>query len=202
MSSTQENFVFPGQRVAECDSNTKFVKGEGVFEKDGALFASISGIVACSPSNVISIQRSSTSKKAFSQVLPSIGQTVLGRIVKLTTKYAGVDIMAVEGHLSLMESIKGTIRTQDIVDIEEKDVPLIHMAFRPGDIVRARVIGVGDPSAGFLLSTGMTADLGVVFGKSATAGAPLIPYAWNEMICSKTGIKEKRKCAKPNNISK
>lgn len=132
-----------------------------------------------------------------SAVIPAIGHTIFGKVVKLSSKYAGVDILSVEGSSQLMEPVKGTLRTQDILSIEEKDIPSIQSAFRPGDIIKARIIGVGDPSAGFLLSTGLSTDLGVVYGKSAAAGAPLVAYSWKEMICSKTGAKEPRKCAKP-----
>lgn len=190
--------VLPGQKVAETNSNLKL--GHGIYEKDGYLIASLPGTLIQSSGNVLSVQSSPSSnphKKLHTQVIPVIGQDIIGRIVKITSKYAGVDILSVDGELPLMEPIKGTIRTQDIVEVEEKEIPPVHLAFRPGDLVRARMIGIGDPSAGYLLSTGLTPHLGVIYGKSAAAGASLMPYAWNEMICSQTGIKEKRKCAKP-----
>lgn len=193
MSDTVLGAVFPGQKVA--DSNAGLTAGFGVYEKNGYFIASLPGTLIQSPSNVISIQISSN--KLHTQAMPVIGQDVIGKIVKITSKYAGVDILAVNGELPLMEPIKATIRTQDIVEVEEKEIPPVHFAFRPGDLVRARIIGIGDPSAGFLLSTGVDAQLGVIYGKSAAAGAPLLPFSWNEMICSKTGSKEKRKCAKP-----
>lgn len=187
--------VLPGQKVAEMNSG--LTAGFGIYEKNGYLLASLPGTLMQSPSNVLSVKSSSGSSTLHTQVVPVIGQTVIGKIVKITSKYAGVDILAVDGELPLMEPIKGTIRTQDIVEVEEKEIPPVHLAFRPGDLVRARIIGVGDPSAGFLLSTGLEPRLGVIYGKSAAAGAPLLPFAWNEMVCSKTGVKEKRKCAKP-----
>lgn len=190
--------VLPGQKVAEASSNLQI--GHGIYEKDGFLIASLPGNLMQSLSNVLSVQNASSSnphKKVHTQVIPVIGQDIIGKIVKITSKYAGVEILSVDGEVPLMESIKGTIRTQDFVEVEEKEIPPTHLAFRPGDLVRARIIGIGDPSAGFLLSTGLSPHLGVIYGKSAAAGAPLLPYAWNEMVCSQTGAKEKRKCAKP-----
>lgn len=190
--------VLPGQKVAEINSN--LISGHGIYEKDGYLIASLPGTLIQLSNNTLLVQSSSSSnphKKLHAQVIPVIGQDIIGKVVKITSKYAGVDILAVDGEMPLMEPIKGTIRIQDIVEVEEKDIPQVHLAFRPGDLVRARMIGIGDPSAGYLLSTGLTPHLGVIYGKSAAAGAALLPHAWNEMICSQTGIKEKRKCAKP-----
>lgn len=201
MSDTALGTVLPGQKVAEANSTLK--SGHGIYEKDGFLFVSLPGTLMQSSSNVLFVQTSPSSnpfKKVHTQVIPVIGQDIIGKIVKITSKYAGVEILSVDGELPLMEPIKGTIRTQDIVEVEEKEIPPIHLAFRPGDLIRARIIGIGDPSAGFLLSTGVSPHLGVIYGKSAAAGAPLLPHAWNEMICSQTGAKEKRKCAKPKDI--
>lgn len=198
MSDTVLGSVLPGQKVAEIDSD--FQIGHGIYEKEGFLYASLPGTLIQSCTNVLSVQSTSSNnpfKKVHTQVVPVIGQDIICKIIKITSKYAGVDILAVDGEVPLMESIKGTIRIQDVVEVEEKEVPPIHLSFRPGDLVRARIIGVGDPSAGFLLSTGISPHLGVIYGKSAAAGAPLLPFAWNEMVCSQTGSKEKRKCAKP-----
>jgi exosome complex component CSL4 len=198
-ASSSLGAVLPGQKVAEVTSN--IFPGHGIYEKDGSLFSSLPGTLMQSSSNTLSVQTCSassiTKNRIHTQIVPVIGQEIIGRIVRITSKYAGVDILSVDGELALMEPIKATIRTQDIVDIEEKEIPPVHFAFRPGDFIRARIIGMGDPSAGFLLSTGLGPHLGVIFGKSASVGAPLLPFAWNEMICSQTGIKERRKCAKP-----
>lgn len=189
-------FVLPGQKVAEWTEG--ILLGAGVYEREGVVYASLAGEVKKREGDGVVFVEQATQFRPYTQVIPAIGQTVLGQVVKLNSKYAGVDILSIEGsNQRFMEAVKGTIRLQDIVSVEEREVPQIQHAFRPGDLVRARVIGVGDPSAGLLLSTGMEACLGTVYGKSAAAGAPLMPAAWNEMICSRTGLKEKRKCAKP-----
>jgi exosome complex component CSL4 len=188
-------FVLPGQRLAEWTE--EMLLGVGIYEREGSIFASLAGEVKKTAEGVWFIEQDSQ-LRPYTQVIPAIGQTILGQVVKLNSKYAGVDIWSIEGSgQRFMESVKGTIRLQDIVSAEEREVPSIQNAFRPGDLIRARVIGVGDPSAGLLLSTGVEAKLGVIYGKSAAAGAPLLPAAWNEMTCSRTGLKEKRKCAKP-----
>lgn len=199
MSETVLGHVLPGQKVAESTSNLK--AGNGIYEKSGCLISALPGILIQSGDDVLSVKSLSASnpqKRLFYQGVPVIGQNIIGKVVKITSKYAGVEILSIDDEeLPFMEPIKATIRTQDIVEVEEKEIPPVHQAFRPGDLVRARIIGFGDLSAGFLLSTGVDPHLGVIYGKSAAAGAPLLPHAWNEMICSQTGAKERRKCAKP-----
>ena len=142
------------------------------------------------------VQRDSS----LNPLIPGIGDNIIGKVTKITSKYAGVDILLVEGSIPLGEPVKGTLRIQDIFPIEEKDISNIQHSYRPGDIISGKIIGIGDPSAGFLLSTGLSAEHGVLYAKSTAAGVPLLPYSWNEMICSKTGIKERRKCAKPKSL--
>jgi exosome complex component CSL4 len=66
--------------------------------------------------------------------------------------------------------------------------------FKPGDIVRATVLSLGDGN-NYYLSTARN-DLGVVFAKSA-AGQQMYALDWETMKCSVTGKTESRKCAKP-----
>ena len=112
MSEAALGAVLPGQKVA--DSNSGLTAGFGIFEKNGYLVATLPGTLMQSASNVLSVQ-TSTSNKLHTQAIPVIGQNIIGRIVKITSKYAGVEMLAVDGELPLMEPIKGTIRTQDIV---------------------------------------------------------------------------------------
>lgn len=70
----------------------------------------------------------------------------------------------------------------------------IYNSFRPGDIVKADVISLGDARS-YVLSTAKN-ELGVIFATSV-AGVPMIPISWQEMQCPKTKTIELRKCAKP-----
>ena len=76
----------------------------------------------------------------------------------------------------------------------EKDRVEMYNCFRPGDIVLARVISLGDPTAGYLLTTAEN-SLGVVIAKSEV-GSVMVPVSWTEMQCPKTYNKEQRKIAK------
>lgn len=65
-------------------------------------------------------------------------------------------------------------------------------SFRPGDVVRAEVVHLGD-SRSVLLSTAKN-ELGVVFARGAN-GEVLVPTGWNEVASEVTGVTEPRKVA-------
>lgn len=71
-------------------------------------------------------------------------------------------IHCVDNHV-LRQTFKGVIRKED-VRLLEKDRVEIYKCYRPGDVVLARVIGVGENNA-FLLSTAEE-ELGVAIAYS------------------------------------
>lgn len=68
----------------------------------------------------------------------------------------------------------------------------IYNSFRPGDIVRAQVISLGDVRS-YYLSTAKN-ELGVILAQSAT-GHTMVPISWQQMQDDR-GTKEPRKVAK------
>lgn len=205
------NQVVPGTLL---QISGEFQLGDGLYERDGCIYASRTGILQASTlpdgSHQIQVLSTTTRPSASGAValssqalLPQIGQVVLGTVLRLSSRYATIDIRVLEGAsdataVYLEDPFKGTLRQQDIWPIEEKEAPSqIYMALRPGDLVRAKIIGIGDASAGFLLSIAEDPSLGVVFAKCAATGEPLVPISWKEMMCSKSGLKEPRKPAKP-----
>ena len=119
-------------------------------------------------------------------VLPTIGSIVTCTVSSIHPRMARVEIALLRG------TFKGQIRVQD-VRATEIDTVKITDSFRPGDIVVARVISLGDARS-YYLSTAEV-ELGVVSGIS-TDGSPLVPVSWCEMHCVDTGLCEKRKVAK------
>lgn len=92
------------------------------------------------------------------------------------------------------EAFRGVIRSQDVRSTDRDKVKIAE-CFRPGDIVRAVVLSLGDGSNYYLTTT--RNDLGVVFAKSeGGAGEQMVAIDWETMVCEKTGAVEKRKCAK------
>ncbi|KAM6185889.1 exosome complex component CSL4 isoform 4-T4 [Rhynchocyon petersi] len=70
----------------------------------------------------------------------------------------------------------------------------IYKSFRPGDIVLAKVISLGDAQSNYLLTTAEN-ELGVVVAHSES-GVQMVPISWCEMQCPQTHTKEFRKVAR------
>jgi len=117
---------------------------------------------------------------------------VLARVTRINPRQATVSIFTV-GDAPLNDEFQGIIRAQD-VRATEKDKVKIFESFRPGDIVRALVISLGDQS-NYYLSTAQN-SLGVVMAYSET-GDLMYPVSWRQMASSRTGAVEDRKVAKP-----
>ncbi|KJZ74202.1 hypothetical protein HIM_06433 [Hirsutella minnesotensis 3608] len=126
------------------------------------------------------------------EVLPDVNNVVLARVVRLMPKQAIVVIQQV-GDTVLQTEWQGVIRVQD-VRATEKDKVKIHESFKPGDIVRAQVISLGD-QANYYLSTASN-ELGVIMATS-DAGNDMVPVSWKEYKDPETGLSEPRKVAKP-----
>ncbi|SMN19762.1 similar to Saccharomyces cerevisiae YNL232W CSL4 Exosome non-catalytic core component [Maudiozyma saulgeensis] len=93
------------------------------------------------------------------------------------------------------ETFRGIIRSQDVRATDRDKVVMID-CFKPGDIVKAQVISLGDGN-NYYLTTARN-DLGVIFAR-ANNGAGGLMYAtdWLSMTSPLSGITEKRKCANP-----
>ncbi|RDL39435.1 Uncharacterized protein BP5553_03775 [Venustampulla echinocandica] len=126
------------------------------------------------------------------EVLPEVGSAVLCRVSRITPRQANVSILVV-GETVLDGEWQGLIRVQD-VRATEKDKVKIFESFRPGDIVRATVISLGDQS-NYYLSTASN-NLGVIMATSE-AGNTMYPVSWKEYRDPETGASEARKVAKP-----
>ncbi|CAH0053284.1 unnamed protein product [Clonostachys solani] len=127
------------------------------------------------------------------EVLPDVGNIVLAQVLRLMPKQAIVMIKQV-GDTVLQTEWQGVIRVQD-VRATEKDKVKIYECFKPGDIVRAQVISLGD-QANYYLSTAQN-ELGVIMATSE-AGNDMVPVSWKEFKDPETGVSELRKVAKPS----
>ena len=140
-------------------------------------------------------------KNGIEQVhlLPEIGDIVLARVTKATQRHATLVILAIGSNSSTdpmvpaRDEFPAVIRAQD-VRMTEKDKVKINSSFRPGDIVRASVLSLGDHS-GYYLTTGRN-DLGVIYA-TTEEGLPMYPVSWKEMRCFETGEVQNRKVADP-----
>lgn len=103
----------------------------------------------------------------------SVGSEVIGQVTRIMTNQATVDIIAVENKI-LKQPTRGSIRREDARQTET-DSLVMHNCFRPGDIVRASVISLGDARQ-YFLSTSQN-EHGVLRAKSEDTGNVLIPIS-------------------------
>ncbi|KAI9780092.1 MAG: exosome 3'-_5 exonuclease subunit ski4 (Csl4) [Candelina submexicana] len=203
------SFAIPGQLLGPA---SKYTAGPGTHIQNSQLCASILGpVVEALPSPpkglkassgkhitakpVLSISRSvnsSAESSTLTNVLPEVDAVVLARVTRIAPRQATVAILVV-GDTVCADEFQGVIRAQD-VRATEKDKVKIISSFRPGDIVRAQVISLGDQS-NYYLSTASN-HLGVVMATSE-AGNAMYPISWKEFKDPATGVTEPRKVAKP-----
>ncbi|KAH8908695.1 exosome component 1 [Coniochaeta sp. PMI_546] len=207
-STTTHSIAIPGQALGPT---SKYLPGPGTHIHQSNLYSSLLGVVHVSqpekapgpakrltkitplpPTELptISVSRSGISEKR--EVLPEVNNVVLCRVIRITPRQAVVNIL-VCGDSVLEAEWQGLIRVQD-VRATEKDRVKIYESFRPGDIVRAEVISLGD-QANYYLSTAKN-EYGVIMATSE-AGNTMFPVSWKEYKDPETGISELRKVAKP-----
>ncbi|KAF5204217.1 Exosome complex component csl4 [Thalictrum thalictroides] len=189
----EEEVVTPGE---ELGRSSNLIPGKGAYlaPHNRTVYASITGrrtLIQPSPDSpdqrpIVEV----TGHKAHGAV-PEPGSIVIARVTKVMPKVASADIMCV-GTKSVREKFTGIIRQQDVRETEIDKVDM-HLSFRPGDIVKAQVLSLGDARA-YYLSTAKN-ELGVVSAESIS-GASMVPLSWTEMQCSVTGQIEQRKVAK------
>ncbi|XP_056004645.1 exosome complex component CSL4-like isoform X2 [Ostrea edulis] len=154
----------PGQRICRLEETCE--GGCGTYSRNGYIYSSLAGYLQTS-------------------------QSEDGKITNVNPRFCKCMILSV-GRIPLKEPFRGQIRKED-VRATEKDKVEMYKCFRPGDIVVARVLSLGDAHS-YLLSTAEN-ELGVVMATSE-AGAVLEPISWCKMKCPKTLTEEFRKVAK------
>ena len=188
--------VAPGDRIC---SARKCGAGDGVYVRGGNIYASSVGklnLVASGDTYAVTVVLDGGKQRASSQVL-SVGQVVLGRVVRVITQQAFVEIVSADVTGPLKEKHSGSIRKEDVRAGATEEVG-IYASFRPGDIVLCRVLSLGD-SRRYYLTTG-EAELGVIRASCSSCRENMAPLNWKEMECPACKHKELRKCAKPRDL--
>jgi len=182
MDRVKSDVYLPGQPVFGVPSNTI---ANGTYARDGLVRASLLGHMDMMTKSIVRVRPHP----------PTPGSVVIGHVIRLSPLQATISISVVDGlALLLGEDFAGVIRVQD-VRATEKDKVKIGDCFRGGDVVRGVVLSLGDARSYYV--TTARNDLGVIFAESE-AGATMVPISWQEMRCPKTGVIEKRKCARPD----
>ncbi|WCJ43731.1 Exosome complex component CSL4 [Euphorbia peplus] len=193
----EEMMVTPGEVLGK---SSEFIAGKGAYVAPYRntdllyVYSSLTGLRRTLSPSPDSPDQRPTVEVAGHKVrgtVPEPGSIAIARVTKVTAKTASADIMCV-GTKSVQEKFTGIIRQQDVRATEIDKVDM-HLSFRPGDIVKASVVSLGDSRA-YYLSTAKN-ELGVVSAESR-AGATMVPVSWTEMQCPLTGQIEHRKVAK------
>jgi exosome complex component CSL4 len=177
-----------GERLGQT---REYVAGAGTHVSNNHIHASVIGVKRVVPSEGgLPVMQILQDENSFNQVL-RVGHTITGRVTRVNARMASIDILCVRDE-PLKEKHTGLIRKEDVRSVETDKVEICK-CFRPGDLVRASVISLGDSRAYYL--TTAKEELGVVMAKSA-AGATMLPLSWQEMECPVSRTKEPRKVAR------
>ncbi|KAJ3212710.1 Exosome complex component CSL4 [Clydaea vesicula] len=183
--------VSPGVLLNYASHNLQV--GPGCYEKEGNIYASVCGYKSIEKLNDNSNEEMIFVKKLNNPTsVPSVNDIITGKVIRVNPRFATVSILVV-GAIPCSEAFQGIVRVQDI-RATERDKVQVYKSFRPSDIIRARVISLGDTRS-YFLSTAEN-ELGCILSQSV-AGYTMVPISWEQMICPKTKTIEFRKCAKP-----
>jgi len=174
-----ENFYFPGDQLTPPVGRATKQNSRGIYECDGNFYSSLS---------------TKYSKSCETSLVPKASDRVICQVLRISSKQATVQILSSESHCFYPLNYRGIIRQQDIRDVD-RDKALVYKSFRPGDIVVAEILGVGESNQGFLLSTA-NQTLGVIVAKSIQSGGLMVPIGLDQMQCPVTKFIEPRKCAR------
>lgn len=181
--------VSPGVLLGTEDT---FISSTGTYAMDGKIYSSLLGVLRIhkepdNPQAELSVEPLNRKKKTT----PTLRDVVLAQVTLITPQLCKVNILCV-GEEALSDTYPGTIRLSDVRQTHTDQLEM-YKCFRPGDIIRAEIISMGDTRS-FYLSTARN-EYGVIMAKSMS-GSPMIPVAWNLMQCPTTKLKEYRKVAK------
>ncbi len=190
VKAIQDQVVIPGDFLCPPSDHKS---GSGTHTRQGNIYSSLCGKVHIEETTKEAAEQSlisvlNSKHKALS--IPDVGSRVICKVSNISERQAKVNIITVEG-TALQQPLSGVIRKNDVREME-KDSIIIFDSFRPGDLVCARIISLGESNQ-YVLSTAEN-ELGVFMGCSEKGGM-LTAVSWAEMQCSKTGLREKRKVA-------
>lgn len=126
------DFVIPGDFLATAE---EFIPGEGAYEENDEIYSSSTGIV------LMDAREKKVSVHQKTSMPPSLksGDIVIGRIEKVRSQMANVSVGILRGRedRQLPSSGDGIIH---ISKVSEDYVEDLDQQFKPGDIVRAKVL--------------------------------------------------------------
>lgn len=124
---------------------------------------------------------------------------MIGKVVRVKEEECTIEILQIN-HKSCMskgqgKALEGTIKKENVREKMIDSVVMID-SFRPRDIVRARVISLGDSIRSIYLSTA-SENLGVLIAQHEETGRLMLPFDWTTMVDPESVLKESRKVCDP-----
>jgi len=177
------DFVVPGEFLATVE---EFMPGEGAYEEDGEVYSSCTGVV------LVDVRTKHISVFPRTAVPPELkrGDTVVGKVEEVRDQAASVHIGVLRGREDRQLPLPdfGTIHVSQSRGSYVKD---LSREFKPGDIVRARVVNV---RRGTIQLTTAGDNLGVIMAACSRCRTPL-DRDDTKLKCPSCGNVELRKLA-------
>ncbi|VWU49529.1 exosome complex component CSL4, putative [Hepatocystis sp. ex Piliocolobus tephrosceles] len=168
-----DDIVLPGDYLGKT---SEYICGENTYIKNNEIRSGILGKQKVITNNdnkkVIIVDNI----KSF-QLLPQVGDVVICKVFRVTFNMVYCNILIVKDK-PLKNFFKGFINKSDI-HIHEGELGDNFDCYKQGDIIKAKILSIGQHSA-YKLST-VGSDLGVIIAFSEK-GEILKPVAWNLMV--------------------
>jgi exosome complex component CSL4 len=154
------DLVVPGDKIGVIE---EYVPSEGTYEESGTIFSSRIGVIL--------IDKAEKKVKVFRRlnkpIPPNNGDIVIGKIVSVHKQVAEVSIARIRSQ-NLTSSASGLIH---ISQVSDEYTDSLDSVFRPGDVVRARIVNASHLP--YQLSTAGS-TLGVLYTLCSRCGNPLV----------------------------
>lgn len=132
-NQTELIILTPGERIALYENAKPILAGIGTYlVNDSELFSSRIGKLEYNKEK--NEYKVTNPNKLDEDVVPLVHSEVIGKVIKVNSKMAEVQILAV-GETPLVRSFKGTIRKENVRAFEIDQIEMFD-CFRLGDVVR------------------------------------------------------------------
>lgn len=174
------DFVVPGEFLGISE---EFIPGEGVYEEDGKIFSSNTGVVSLDTKE----RKIAINPKTSTPLTPKVGDIILGKVWDVKPQIAMVDIIKIKGKERILPS--GARGGVHISQTRPTYVSDISREFKVGDIIYAKVVNT--KRSPMQLST-VDKELGVIKAFCSLCNLSLT-IKKRDLMCTDCDRKENRK---------
>ena len=186
-------FCVPGDLIKEFSGSEEV--GGGLYLHDGKLISYLAGEIQVTDLGggkqrfeVIGRKVKEDSGSMTRDMALNVNDLVLAKVTKVMQNQIAAEMVSV-GNIKLRTPAKGVVRREDMKE-KETDMLITNDCFRPGDIIRAKILSFGD-SRQYYLSTSEH-HLGVLYATCATTRKLMVAKSAVEMVDVESGEVEKR----------